>query len=259
LKFVYAVVLASLQLSCATLSQINLLSTQDEIEIGRKAAVEVEASLDMLEDREVTAYVQDLGRRLAEQASRQDVAYSFKVVDTHDVNAFALPGGWLYVNAGLIAAAETESELAGVMAHEIGHVVGRHGARQISARYGLAVLLEIVGGGPNGDSVARQIAGEFAGLGAGLTLLKYGHDMEREADAVAVEDTHAAGIDPSGIAAFFEKLMAMQKSQASGAEVLFSTHPPSQERIQNVMADVAKLPETSGLRKDIADVPADTG
>jgi predicted Zn-dependent protease len=109
--------LAFLQFSCATLSQINLLSTADEIEIGRQAADDVEKSLPMLQDSVVVAYIQELGRVLAKQAKRQDVTYSFKVVDTEEVNAFALPGGWLYVNAGLIATADTESELAGVSWH----------------------------------------------------------------------------------------------------------------------------------------------
>lgn len=243
---------AILQISCATISQINFLSTADEIQIGRQAAQDVERSLPMYKDPEVVAYVQELGRVLAEQAKRKDVAYTFKVVDRSDVNAFALPGGWLYVNAGLIAAADTESELAGVMAHEIGHVVGRHGARQISARYGLSLLLEIVAGGPNGDSITRQIAGEFAGLGAGLTLLKYGRDMEREADALAVDETFAAGIDPAGMVGFFKKLMKLHESEPEGLDVLFTTHPPTNERIESIAADIAKLPPRTGLRKDSA-------
>lgn len=190
------------------------------------------------------------GSRSCHSGEQASVEYTFKVVDTEDVNAFALPGGWLYVNAGLVATADTESELAGVMAHEIGHVVGRHGARQISARYGLSVLLEIVSGGPNSDSITRQIAGEFAGLGAGLTLLKYGRDMEREADALAVDETYAAGIDPAGIGGFFEKLMKLHESEPSGLAVLFTTHPPTNERVEAVAADVARLPPKMGLRKD---------
>ena len=249
-RFVGAFLVALLQVSCATLSQINLLSTADEIEIGRQAAEDVEKSLPMLADPDIVAYIQELGRVLSEQARRQDVTYSFKVVDTDAVNAFALPGGWLYVNAGLIATADTESELAGVMAHEIGHVVGRHGARQISAQYGLSILLEIVGGGPGGDSLSRKIAEQFAGLGAGLTLLKYGRDMEREADALAVQETYAAGIDPSGIAGFFEKLMKLYESEPEGIDVLFTTHPPTNERVASVEADVRKLPVKKGLRRD---------
>lgn len=243
-------VVAATQLSCATLSQINLLSTADEVAIGRKAAQDIEQNLPMLKDAEVVDYVQALGAELAVKAQRQDVAYVFNVVDTKDVNAFALPGGWLYVNAGLIATADTESELAGVMAHEIGHVVGRHGARQISAQYGLAVLLEIVAGGPNSESLVRQIAGQFAGIGAGLTLLKYGRDMEREADALAVDNTYAVGIDPAGVAAFFGKLLKLHDSEPGGMEALFTTHPPTRERIRNVETDIRQLPAKPDLRKD---------
>ena len=237
------------QFSCATISQINLLSTKDEIEIGRQAATDIESQLRMLQDDEVVNYVRELGKTLAAVAKRQDVQYVFNVVDTEDVNAFALPGGWLYVNAGLIATAETESELAGVMAHEIGHVVGHHGARQITAQFGLTVLLEVVGGGPNGESVVRQIAGQFAGIGAGLTMLKYSRDMEREADALAVEETYAAGIDPVGVADFFRKLMSLHQLEASGLETLFATHPPSKERVDNVSGAALRLPKKT-LSKD---------
>lgn len=249
-RFTVLVLVAWLNVSCASISRINLLSTAEEVEIGRRSAQEVEASLVLSEDMEVNAYIEGLGRKLAAQAKRKDVTYVFKVVDTEEVNAFALPGGWLYVNAGLIATADTESELAGVMAHEIGHVVGRHGARQITAQFGLSILLEIVAGGPNAESISRQVAGQFAGMGAGLTLLKYGRDMEREADALAVEVTYKAGIDPAGISAFFEKLMALHESEPSGMSVLFTTHPPSNERIENVREDVKALPIKKGLRKD---------
>ena len=172
----------------------------------------------------------------------------FKVVDTEVVNAFALPGGWLYINRGLIAAAENESELAGVVGHEIGHVVGRHGARQITKAFGLQMLLELAVG--EKPSAARQIAGQFAEVGAGLTLLKYGREAEREADRFAVEETYAAGIDPEGMATFFEKLMAMHASEPKGVEVWFSTHPPSRERIANVRAQIQKLPPKPGLKAD---------
>lgn len=237
---------------CATLSRINLLTTVDEVTIGKQAAADIERSLPMMDDPLVTSYIDSLGAVIAQHASRQDVCYKFDVVETAQVNAFALPGGWLYVNAGLIMRADTESELAGVMAHEIGHVVGRHGARQISSQYGLAVLLDVVAGGPNSSSIARQIGAQFAGIGAGLTLLKYSRDMEREADQLAVEDTYAAGIDPRGVVAFFEKLMALHQSEPEGLDVLFTTHPPSAERVANVKAAVDALPPKRGLRKDSA-------
>jgi len=240
---VVALVLAP---ACATVSRLNLLSTQQEVAIGRQAAEDVEQQMAMLDDPAVTAYVADLGRALSRHAKRQDVVYRFRVVDTEVVNAFALPGGWLYVNAGLIAAADHRSELAGVIAHEIGHVVGRHGARQITAQFGLSVLLEMVAGGPGSESLARDIAAQFAGVGAGMTLLKYSRDMEREADVSAVDMTHSAGMDPLGVATFFEKLQQMHEQEPAGVEVLFSTHPPTAERVESVKSEAAKLPSVSG-------------
>ena len=236
--------------SCAAVSKLNVLSAEQEVEIGRQAAQEVEKEIPMYSDPVVVSYVDSLGQVLAKHSRRADIPYCFRVVDTKEVNAFALPGGWLYVNRGLIAAAENESELAGVIAHEIGHVVGRHGARQITRRYGLAVLVELALGGGEGSSLAREIAGQFAAVGAGLTLLKYGRDAEREADHFAVEETYAAGIDPNGMATFFEKLMALHESEPDGVAAWFSTHPPTGERISNVRRDIRSLPQKPGLKAD---------
>jgi len=244
------VLLALLVGGCSTLNQLNFLSTADEVEIGRQAAKDIERQMPMLKNEAVVAYIDSLGQALVRHSKRRDIRYHFGVVETAQVNAFALPGGWLYVNAGLIATADTEAELAGVVAHEIGHVVGRHGARQISSQYGLAVLLEVVGGGSGSSSISRQIAAQFAGIGAGLTMLKYSRDMEREADWLAVEETYAAGLDPKGISVFFEKLMALHETEPEGMDVLFTTHPPSAERIANVEAAVKALAPKSGLRAD---------
>ena len=115
--------------SCATIGRFNILSTEQEVEIGREAAREIERDLKLYNDPVVTAYVNGLGQTLAGYSSRSGLTYYFKVVDTDEVNAFALPGGWLYVNRGLITTAESESELAGVIGHEIGHVDKKHGAR----------------------------------------------------------------------------------------------------------------------------------
>ena len=234
---------------CATMGQLNLLTTDQEIEIGTQAAREVEQGVKLYGDPEVEAYIDSLGQVLARHSRRSDIVYHFRVVDTDEVNAFALPGGWLYVNRGLITAAANESELAGVIGHEIGHVVGRHGARQITKQFGLAVLLELATGGEN-RSLAKDIATQFAAMGAGLTLLRYGRDAEREADGFAVEETYAAGIDPVGTATFFEKLMALHATEPQGVEVLFSTHPPSSERVSSVREQIRKLPMKPSLQSD---------
>ncbi|MDE3000672.1 MAG: M48 family metallopeptidase [Gemmatimonadota bacterium] len=235
--------------SCATIGRFNVLSTEQEIEIGREAAREIERDLKLYDDPVVTAYINRLGQMLSRYSRRSGVTYYFKVVDTDEVNAFALPGGWLYVNRGLITTAENESELAGVVGHEIGHVDGRHGARAISRQLGAAFFLELTLGGKNasaGQRAGRQVADLFVGM----QQLSYGRDAEREADRFAVESTYATGIDPEGTASFFEKLMAMQKKEPGRLGRLFSTHPPSRERIENVRAQIGGLPPKAGLMTD---------
>ena len=237
-------------LSCAAVNQLNLLSSEQEVEIGRQAAREVEQEVPRYDDPAVAAYIDSLGQALVRHSKRPELTYTFQVTDLDEVNAFALPGGWLYVNRGLITTAANESELAGVIGHEIGHVVGRHGARQITKQYGLAMLVELAVGREEDRSMARGIAGQFVSLGAGLTLLKYSRDAEREADYFAVQETYAAGIDPEGTASFFEKLLALHESEPEGVAVWFTTHPPTRERIASVRADIRKLPLKRGLQKD---------
>ncbi|MDP6037303.1 MAG: M48 family metalloprotease, partial [Candidatus Latescibacteria bacterium] len=204
--------------SCAAVNQLNLLTPQDEVAIGKQAAKEVEQSLPMYDDAVVVAYIDSLGQALVRGSQLTQFQYHFKVVDAPEVNAFALPGGFLYVNRGLIAAAAAESELVGVIGHEIGHVVGHHGARQISKQYGLAVLIEAIAGGGE-SSLGREIAGQFAAFGAGLTLLKYGRLAERESDAFAVQCVMKAGVDPEGVVRFFETLLSLHEDQPDGVEV----------------------------------------
>ena len=188
------------------LQNFNIVSDAQEIEMGRQFSQEIEKELKLYEDPEVVQYIQDLGQRLAKVSKRANITYYIKVVDTDVVNAFALPGGYLYVNRGLISTAETESELAGVMGHEIGHVVGRHGAKALSRQYGLQIITGLVMGGNPGTT--RQIAAQFA------------------------------------------KLLALHEREPGGLDALFSTHPPSGERVKNARADIALLPHKDNLQKD---------
>jgi beta-barrel assembly-enhancing protease len=237
-------------ISCGAVNQLNLLTPQDEVGIGAQAAGEVEKEMPMLKDAVVVAYIDSLGQALVRASGAGAFDYHFNVVDTDEVNAFALPGGYLYVNRGLIQTADTEAELAGVIGHEIGHVVGHHGARQISKQYGLGVLIELVSGGGENATLARDIAGQFASFGANLTQLKYGRLAEQEADGYAVAFTYKANIDPAGIGKFFEKLLALDENQPEGMAVWFTTHPPTQERIAFVQKEIQKLPKKAGLRMD---------
>ena len=162
-------------------------SDEQEIELGREAAAMMEEDLQLLQDEEVSAYVTRLGNELASRSGRADLAYTFRVVDTAEINAFALPGGFIYVHRGLIEAAENESELAGVLGHEIGHVVARHGVDQMRraqiANLGLGVLGSLLGGGR-----AAEVGGMAADLVASGTFMKFSRDAEREADQLGVRN-----------------------------------------------------------------------
>ena len=233
-------------LGCAgTISDINIFSDAQEVQLGKQFSRQIEQDLKIYSDPTVTAYIDQLGQHLANHSQRQNITYYFKVVDTEVVNAFAIPGGYLYVNIGLIRAAENESELAGVIGHEIGHVVGKHGVKQMTRQLGLAAMAQLALG--ENQSKLKQMV---AGLAANGVLMKYGRDAEREADIYAVQEMYDAGIDPEGMATFFEKLLKLQKGKPSKLEQIFSTHPPTAERIATVRARIAQLPRKPNLKKD---------
>ena len=233
--------------SCAAvLSEVNIFSDEDEIKLGNLFSTEMEKELTLYgRDPVVTEYINELGQRLALHSSRNNIAYHFKVVDAEAVNAFALPGGYVYINLGLIRAAESESELAGVMGHEIGHIVGRHGAKQLTKQLGFAAVEQLVLG--KDSNKLEKLAANIARTG---TLMKYSRDAEREADTYAVQGMYDAGIDPEGVATFFETLHKLQKRQPGQLERFFSTHPPTDERIQNVRSQIARRPRKPNLRRD---------
>ena len=233
-------------LGCAgTISDINIFSDAQEVQLGKQFSRQIEQDLKIYSDPTVTAYIDQLGQHLANHSQRQNITYHFKVVDTEVVNAFAIPGGYLYVNIGLIRAAENESELAGVIGHEIGHVVGKHGVKQMTRQLGLAAMAQLALG--ENQSKLKQMV---AGLAANGVLMKYGRDAEREADIYTVQEMYDAGIDPEGMATFFEKLLKLQKGKPSKLEQIFSTHPPTAERIATVRARIAQLPRKPNLKKD---------
>ena len=227
------------------ISDINIFTDAQEVQLGKQFSRQIEQEMKMYTDPVVTAYITQLGQHLANHSQRQNIAYHFKVVNTDVVNAFAVPGGYLYVNIGLIRAAENESELAGVIGHEIGHVVGKHGVKQMTRQLGLTAAAELALG--ENQSELKQMV---ANLAANGVLMKYSRDAEREADRYAVQEMYDAGIDPEGMATFFEKLLNLQKGRPSKLKQLFSTHPPTTERINAVRSHIAKLPRKSNLKKD---------
>ncbi|MBI2877862.1 MAG: M48 family metalloprotease [Candidatus Tectomicrobia bacterium] len=216
---------------------LNLVSQDKEVELGKQVAKEVENQLPVLIDPEITEYIDSIGQKLARLSRRADLTYHIRVIDTEEINAFALPGGYLYVNRGLIEAASTESELAGVMGHEIAHITERHSTKQ----YTQAQLYQIAATIGAAVTGAGTLGVEAAGLGGALLFRKFSRMDEAEADYYGLQYMSQAGYDPQGMVTFFEKLLRLQDNKLSTLQTLFSTHPPTEERVQEIKAQIKKL------------------
>lgn len=219
----------------------NLFSREQEVQVGQQAAADMEKQLPILKDSDpVTRYIQRLGKDLAAKAPPPAYPYTFKVVNQKEINAFALPGGPIYINLGTIQAAENEAELAGVVGHEISHVVMRHATNQASkatlAQGGLAIL-----GGKLGGGLGGQLAQMGISFGLNSVFLKYSRNAETQADLVGAGMLHDAGMNPQGMVTFFEKLNKESGGQSRGPQFMLS-HPNPGNRAQTVAKEVATLP-----------------
>ncbi|CAN5616919.1 M48 family metallopeptidase [soil metagenome] len=215
-------------------------SLQEEVQLGRQYAAQINQQLPIVQDAAVHRYINQLGNQIARTADQRGIQYTFHVVNSDVINAFAVPGGFIYINRGLIDRTENLSELAGVLGHEIGHVVERHGVDQMvrmqRAELG-ANLAFILLGRPPGQ--AEQVGLQ---LGAGAYFARHSREAEREADDVAVQYVTNAGINPAGIVTFFQKLMQDQERAPSRVEQWFATHPLTQERVENTLQAVEAIP-----------------
>ncbi len=216
----------------------NMYSAEQDVEIGRQVSAQAEKELPMLNDRRVDNYLNNLGRRLAAKAPGEKFPYQFKAVNDSGINAFALPGGFLYVNRGIIEAADNEAQLAGVMAHEIGHVALRHGTNQASKQQLASVPLAVLGGAM-GNSVGGLLAQLGAGFALNSVLLKYSRDAERQADTMGVQILYDNGYDPRAMSQFFEKIQAERKG--GRMPEFFSSHPNPENRVSLTAAEVQRL------------------
>jgi beta-barrel assembly-enhancing protease len=211
----------------------------EEEELGDDYAAQIAAQVPLMEDPEALAELTAIGNDLAARADPTGRRYDFHLVDSPEMNAFAIPGGHIYVNRGLIARADDLSELAGVLGHEIAHVTERHGIEQAEKRQQTGLLVSLfyllIGRDPG---LVEQIVIQG---GASAVFARYGRDAEREADAHAVATLVAAGYDPEGIATFFEELLREQRGDPSGLEQWFASHPTSAERVANVRALIDSL------------------
>jgi len=236
-------------LAVASLAGFTIVSVPQEIEIGREQNAQVRKRMAEVRDREVTAYVARIGQRLAKAAPGAKYPYSFQVADAADINAFSLPGGPVWINRGVLRAAGNESQVAGVLAHEIAHIAQRHAADQLTktllAKWSLGMLGAMLGNA--GGAGTAQAAGAMMANGV---FLKFSRDDERDADRVGLRIMTKAGWDPRGMIELFETLRREATRDPGAVEVFFSTHPSPQDRIQELTAAAARG------RRGVRDTPA---
>src|SRR6201987_1772773 len=218
---------------------VNFYSLEHEIALGKGLAQEVERTSKLIDDPVVTEYVNRVGQNLVRNSDAR-VPFTIKVIDSDEVNAFALPGGFFYVNSGLILRAQEESELAGVMAHEIYHVTARHGTKNATK----GELMQMA-------TIPLMILGPVGWAGYGLyeglniaiplTYLKFSRDAEREADFLGLQYMYKAGYDPNAYITFFERIQADDKRRPGTIPKVFSTHPPTPDRIEAAQKEIARI------------------
>ncbi|MGI8989610.1 MAG: M48 family metallopeptidase [Bryobacteraceae bacterium] len=213
---------------------VNFYSLEKEIGLGKQLAQEVERQAKIVDDPIVAEYVNRVGQNLVRNSDAK-VPFTIKVLDSEEVNAFALPGGFFFVNTGLILKADTESELAGVMAHEIAHVAARHGTRQQTRgqliNYGSIPLIFL--GGWAGYAIRQG-----AGLAIPLGFLSFSRGFESEADLLGLEYMYKTGYDPTSFVDFFEKIQSLEKKKPGTISRVFSTHPMTDDRIKNSQKNI---------------------
>ncbi|NNF67106.1 MAG: M48 family metalloprotease [Gammaproteobacteria bacterium] len=230
--------------------EILLMSAEQERTLGAQAAQQVEQQMGLVRDPELVAYVRAIGNRLAAVSPRQDVEYQFNIANMPEPNAFALPGGYIYVSRGLLAIANTEAELANVIGHEIGHVAARHSAQRQTRATGVGVLtvLGTVLAGAAGGSQAAQAASQLGQIaGAGL-IASYGRDQERQSDEIGQNLAAQTGWDPMGMAEFMDQLggYTVLVTGSARAPTYFDSHPPTEERSQTATERARQLTITGG-------------
>ena len=215
----------------------NWYSTDSEIRMGRQYAAEIEKSTRFITDPVVTEYVNRIGQNIVKNSDCK-VPFTIKVIDTDEINAMALPGGFFYVNSGLILNADEEAELAGVMAHETAHVCAHHAAREMTranyAQIGMVPLIFI--GGWTGYGIY-----EAASIGVPLTFLHFSREFEAQADYLGIQYMYRAGYDPQAFISFFEKVQALEKRKPGLVAKTFSDHPQTPDRIEHSQAEIAHI------------------
>jgi predicted Zn-dependent protease len=238
--------------------EFAILSAEQERTFGRDEAKKVGAALGFVEDQRLEGYVQQVGARIAAQSPLKGVDYTFRVVDMPEPNAFALPGGYVYVTRGLLTLTNSEDELAGIVGHEVGHVAGRHAVQRVSRAFPIGIL-SVLGASVTGlvSPMLGDIIGDAGSAANEMLLAPYGREQEREADRVGAEMAAKAGWDPAALAAslrVLEREDALTRKGKSSRPSFFATHPPLPERAETVRTFAATL--SPAPRRAIADSTA---
>ena len=231
----FLAIILAITISCATNPvtgdrEFMLVSEQQEISMGKEYDPQVVATYGVYDDAEIAAYISDIGQRIATVSDRPGLAYEFKVLDSPVINAFAVPGGYVYFTRGILAYLNNEAEVVGVMGHEVGHIAARHSAKQISQQQIATIGLGV-------GSILSEDVAKYAGLaqaGLGLLFLRFGRDAERQSDQLGVDYSTKLGYDATEMANFFGTLDKMSGGESGGLPGWFSTHPAPDERVQNV-------------------------
>jgi len=229
---------------------LDFYSLDKEVALGRELSKEIENTVHLVRDPVVTEYINRIGQRLVRNSDAK-VPFTIKVIEDDEINAFALPGGFFYVNTGLILTADNEAGLAGVMAHEIAHVAARHATKNEtkSTIVNFASIPLIFFGGP-----AAMLLRQAASLAVPMSMLKFGRDAEREADLLGVQYEYASGYDPQEFVKLFEKIQVTEKKKKSLIAKAFATHPMTSDRIKRAQSEIDEyLPERDDYVIDTSD------
>lgn len=235
-RFIIAIAVSCSLVACG-------INQQQEVQMGQEYAQQINAQLPIVQDPEVNRYINVLGDSISRITSRGDLDWHFYIVDSKEVNAFAVPGGYVYVNRGLIERADKMDEVAGVLGHEIGHVVRRHTIKQMEKAQGANVgitLACVLTGVCN-----SQVAGAAIQIGGGALFARFSRQDEAEADQEGFNNVVRAGISPEGMVSMFQKLLEERRSRPAGVEAWFLTHPLEEDRITAIQARINQLPPST--------------
>jgi len=230
---------------CATAGSV---SQQQEVQMGQQYAGQINQQLPLVQDAEVNRYINVLGDSLARVTPRPDLDWHFYIVDSPDVNAFAVPGGFIYVNRGLIERAQNMSEVAGVIGHEIGHVVQRHSIKQMAQQQNANTFLGL-GCALKPEVCANQATGAVVQLGGGALFARFSRGDEAEADHEGVIFTTKAGIDPRGIPQMFQILLDERQTRPDAVSAWFASHPLEEDRIRATQAEIQRTVPAATLAR----------